>query len=243
MATSIQSGSSSGSATKSVSGGMRDAVRRVRDAISRHRSSLSARYFVVSLAAAILPLAATVVGRNGAGKTTLMRSVMGLLRPAGGTVRIAGTDVTAGPAHARARLRVGYMPEDRRLVPELTVEENVLVPAWASDIPESRLAWIYDLIPEVAAFARRRASQLSGGQQKLVALARALMAGGKLMLLDEPFEGIAPALAHRLVEVLQRIKAHGLSILISESDYTHTAGLVEQVFVIERGETVARPRS
>lgn len=194
-----------------------------------------------------LPDGATagLIGRNGAGKTTLMRSVMGLLRPAGGTVRIDGTDVTAGPAHARARLRVGYMPEDRRLVPELTVEENVLVPAWASDIPEaeSRLAWIYDLMPEVAAFARRRALQLSGGQQKLVALARALMAGGRLMLLDEPFEGIAPALAHRLVEVLHRIKAQGLSILISESDYTHTAGLVEQVFVIERGETVERPRS
>lgn len=188
---------------------------------------------------------AGLIGRNGAGKTTLMRSVMGLLRPAGGTIRIDGVDVTAGPAHARARLRVGYMPEDRRLVPELTVEENILVPAWANHIHEaaSRLAWIHELIPEVAGFAGRRALQLSGGQQKLVALARALMAGGKLMLLDEPFEGIAPALAHRLVEVLHRIKAQGLSMLISESDYTHTAGLVDRVFVIERGATVERPRA
>lgn len=185
---------------------------------------------------------AGLIGRNGAGKTTLMRSVMGLLRPARGAIRIDGADVTAAPAHGRAKLRVGYMPEDRRLVPELTVEENILVPAWANAIADasSRLAWIYDLIPEVAAFAQRRALQLSGGQQKLVALARALMAGEHLLLLDEPFEGIAPALAHRLVEVLHAIKAEGLSILLSESDYTHSRGLVDKLYVIERGAVMER---
>lgn len=185
---------------------------------------------------------AGLIGRNGAGKTTLMRSVMGLARPARGAVRIGGTDVTGAPAHVRARLRVGYMPEDRRLVPELTVEENILLPAWAAGIADSALrrAWIYELIPEVAAFARRRALQLSGGQQKLVALARALMAGERLLLLDEPFEGIAPALAHRLVEVLHAIKAEGLSILLSESDYTHSRGLVDKLYVIERGAVMER---
>lgn len=193
-----------------------------------------------------LPKGATagLIGRNGAGKTTLMRSVMGLLPPARGSVRIDGADVTSGPAHGRAKLRVGYMPEDRRLVPELTVEENILVPAWATRIPDaaSRLAWIGELIPEVAAFAGRRAMQLSGGQQKLVALARALMAGERLLLLDEPFEGIAPALAHRLVEVLHAIKAEGVSILLSESDYTHSAGLVDKLFVIERGAVAEKAR-
>jgi branched-chain amino acid transport system ATP-binding protein len=186
---------------------------------------------------------AGLIGRNGAGKTTLMRAIMGLIRPARGTVRIAGADVTAAPAHGRARLKVGYMPEDRRLIPELTVEENLLVPAWATGNPDARarLAWVYELIPEVAAFARRRALQLSGGQQKLVALGRALMAGEHLLLLDEPFEGIAPALAQRLIEVLHAIKAEGLSILLSESDYTHSAGLVEKLFVIERGEVHERP--
>jgi branched-chain amino acid transport system ATP-binding protein len=187
---------------------------------------------------------AGIIGRNGAGKTTLMRAVMGLLRPARGSVRIGGAEVTARPAHARAKLRVGYMPEDRRLIPELTVEENVLVPAWATGIADatSRLAWIYALIPEVASFAKRRALQLSGGQQKLVALARALMAGERLLLLDEPFEGIAPALAHRLVEVLHAIKAEGLSILLSESDYTHSTGLIEKLFLIERGVVVEKTR-
>ena len=186
---------------------------------------------------------AGLIGRNGAGKTTLMRSIMGLLRSASGSIAIDGRDVSSAPAHRRAKLGVGYMPEDRRLIPELTVEENILVPAWANAIPgfPARLAWIYKLIPEVAAFAPRRALQLSGGQQKLVALARALMAGEHLLLLDEPFEGIAPALAHRLVEVLHAIKAEGLSILLSESDYTHSAGLVDKVYVIERGAVAEKP--
>ncbi|GAB4179167.1 MAG: urea ABC transporter ATP-binding subunit UrtE [Rhodocyclaceae bacterium] len=180
---------------------------------------------------------AGLIGRNGAGKTTLMRAVMGLLRTGGGSLRIGDTDVTALPAYRRSALGVGYMPEDRRLVPRLTVEENILVPAWANAIPDpaARLAWIYELIPELASFADRRALQLSGGQQKLVALARALMAGEHLLLLDEPFEGVAPALAHRLVEVLHSIEAEGLSILLSESDYTHSAGLADHVYVIERG--------
>jgi len=185
---------------------------------------------------------AGLVGRNGAGKTTLMRAIMGLIRPAQGSVRIDGNDVTTAPPHGRARLAVGYMPEDRRLIPELSVEENLLVPAWATRNPNarSRLARVYELIPEVAAFAPRRALQLSGGQQKLVALGRALMAGEHLMLLDEPFEGIAPALAQRLVEVLHAIKAQGLSILLSESDYTHSAGLIDKLFVIERGAVSER---
>jgi branched-chain amino acid transport system ATP-binding protein len=185
---------------------------------------------------------AGLVGRNGAGKTTLMRAIMGLIKPASGSVRINGADVTGEPAHGRARLKIGYMPEDRRLIPELTVEENLLVPSWAlgKEDASARLAWVYKLIPEVAAFAKRRALQLSGGQQKLVALGRALMVGEQLMLLDEPFEGIAPALAQRLIEVLHSIKSEGMSILLSESDYSHSAGLVEKLFVIERGEVQER---
>lgn len=180
---------------------------------------------------------AGLVGRNGAGKTTLMRAVMGLAQPSSGRVDIGGRDVTDLPPHLRAKLGVGYMPEDRRLVPELTVQENILLPAWANDIPgaEARLAWIYALMPEVEGFSSRRALQLSGGQQKLAALARALMNGEHLMLLDEPFEGIAPALAHRLGEVLRKLKAQGPAVLVSESDYRHCAGLVDKVFVIERG--------
>jgi branched-chain amino acid transport system ATP-binding protein len=178
-----------------------------------------------------------LMGRNGAGKTTFMRSVMGLIPVRSGEIRFDGADLARLPAHRRAGLGIGYMPEDRRLVPELTVRENTMVPAWAAklDDAEPRLERIYALMPEVEEFAGRRAMQLSGGQQKLAALARALMAGTRLVLLDEPFEGLAPALAGRLVEVLSGLKEQGLSVLLSESDSTHSEHLVDDLYVIERG--------
>lgn len=178
-----------------------------------------------------------LIGRNGAGKTTLMRSIMGLIKPAGGSIRMHDKELTAAEAYQRAHLAIGYMPEDRRLVPDLTVEENVLTPVWATKQPnpQARLEWVYSLMPEVKDFASRRAMSLSGGQQKLVALARALMIGQKVLLLDEPFEGVAPTLSRRLVEVIGSLKSEGISVLISESDATHTRGVVDQSYVIERG--------
>jgi len=178
-----------------------------------------------------------LMGRNGAGKTTFMRSVMGLIPLQTGVINFDHVDLAPKPAHIRAGLGIGYMPEDRRLVPELTVEENVMVPAWACKLDdiETRLAAIYKLMPEVEGFAGRKAMQLSGGQQKLVALARALVTGTQLVLLDEPFEGVAPALARRLVEVLSRLKNQGLSVLLSESDSTHSEDLIDDLYVIERG--------
>jgi branched-chain amino acid transport system ATP-binding protein len=184
---------------------------------------------------------AGLIGRNGAGKTTLMKSLMGLLKVASGAVRFGGTDLLALPTHQRARLGIGYMPEDRRLVPELTAEENALVPAWAARAPDApaRLAKAYTLVPEAREFAQRKGLQLSGGQQKLVALARALVCGSKLLLLDEPFEGVAPALAQRLAEVVAGLKKEGMSVILSESDLQHSERLVDRVFVIDRG-SVAR---
>jgi branched-chain amino acid transport system ATP-binding protein len=178
-----------------------------------------------------------LIGRNGAGKTTFMRSVMGLLAVQGGRIDFDGRDLRPVPPHQRARLGIGYMPEERRLVPDFTSEENVLLPAWAGKRPDApaRLQWIYRLMPEVEQFARRPASQLSGGQQKLVALARALMSGGKLLLLDEPFEGVAPALARRLAAVLSDLKDEGLSVLLAESNEKHVADLLDSIYVIERG--------
>src|SRR5215510_6117588 len=178
-----------------------------------------------------------LIGRNGAGKTTLMKTLMGLLKPAGGAVQFDGRDLLAAPTHARVRLGIGYMPEDRRLIPDLSVEENVLVPAWAAglkDAPE-RLKKIYHYIPELAAFAPRKGLQLSGGQQKLAALGRALVCGTRFLVLDEPFEGVAPALAHRLVEVIASLKKEGLTVLVSESDLQHSERMVDRIITIDRG--------
>ncbi|HKC44506.1 MAG TPA: ABC transporter ATP-binding protein [Burkholderiales bacterium] len=178
-----------------------------------------------------------LIGRNGAGKTTLMKSLMGLLKVGSGSVRFGDIDLLALPTHQRARLGIGYMPEDRRLVPELTVEENALVPAWAAGAPDTaeRLAKAYALVPEAREFRVRKGLQLSGGQQKLVALARALVAGSKLLLLDEPFEGVAPALAKRLAEVVAGLKKEGMSVILSESDLQHSERMVDRVYVIDRG--------
>jgi branched-chain amino acid transport system ATP-binding protein len=185
---------------------------------------------------------AGLVGRNGAGKTTLMRAIMGLLPIRAGNVTFLGNDLRAKEPRQRAGLGIGYMPEDRRLIPELTVQENVLVPAWANHDEEAagRLEFVYRILPEVQQFAPRRAFQLSGGQQKLVALARALMCGRRLLLLDEPFEGIAPALARRLAEAIAALRATGVSVLLSESDYVHSGDLIDRLYVIERGVVMAQ---
>jgi branched-chain amino acid transport system ATP-binding protein len=182
-----------------------------------------------------------LIGRNGAGKTTLMRTIMGTLVPSRGRIELDGRELRGVLPHARARLGVGYMPEDRRIIPQLTVEENVLLPAWATRAQgaSERLARIYRMIPEVEALRDRRGLQLSGGQQKLVALARALMSGTKLLLLDEPFEGVAPVLAKRLAEVVALLRNEGLSVLVSESDLSHSRKLLDVVFHIDRGQVNA----
>ncbi len=181
-----------------------------------------------------------LIGRNGAGKTTLMRALMGLIK-ASGTVRFEGESILARPAHERGRLGFGYMPEDRRLVPEFTIEENILLPADALEIADAgrRLDWIFGHMPEIARFRKRRAAELSGGQQKMVALGRALMVGHRLLLLDEPFEGLAPALSQRLADVLGGLKDDGVSIFVAESHDVHLRGLLTAGCRIERGQVTA----
>ncbi|MEO8718237.1 MAG: ABC transporter ATP-binding protein [Burkholderiales bacterium] len=185
---------------------------------------------------------AGLIGRNGAGKTTLMKSIMGILKVASGTISFDGADLLASPTFKRTRMGIGYMPEDRRLIPDLSCEENLLLPAWAAQQADgaARLEKIYKLIPELREFAQRKGSQVSGGQQKMVAIGRALMCGTKLLLLDEPFEGVAPALAQRLVEVVASLKREGMTVILSESDLQHSERMVERLFVIDRGTLATR---
>ena len=157
-------------------------------------------------------------------------------RPRPGALR--GQDLAAVPPHGRAPLGIGYMPEDRQLVPELTVEENILLPAWVSRTGDGRRATGPRLRADARARARCASARrccLSGGQQKLVALGRALVAGTRLLLLDEPFEGVAPALSERLSEVIARLKGTDLAVVVAQSDLNHAQALFDREYVIERG--------
>jgi branched-chain amino acid transport system ATP-binding protein len=178
-----------------------------------------------------------LVGRNGAGKTTTLKSIMGIMPVSSGLIELDGQNLMQIPGHRRARLGIGYMPEERRLIGAHTVQDNILMPAWATGRKDEseRLDYIYGLIPDLKTWADNKATQLSGGQQKLVALGRALMNGTKLLLLDEPFEGLAPALGLQLGEIIRGIQQEGLSILIAESD-DKRLDFVEEMHTIERGE-------
>jgi branched-chain amino acid transport system ATP-binding protein len=181
-----------------------------------------------------------LVGRNGAGKTTTLRSIMGLTQLSSGRIDLDGHALDGMNSYTRARLGIGYLPEDRRLVGTLSVRDNLLIPAQASGVPnyDERLHRICDLMPELKEWSARRASTLSGGQQKLVALARAFVNGRKLLLLDEPFEGLSTALSRRLAQTIRQFQQgqDGVAVLVAESDLKRAAMLTRRVFVIERGE-------
>jgi branched-chain amino acid transport system ATP-binding protein len=202
------------------------------------RSMTALRGFSMKIARGAM---VSLVGRNGAGKTTLIRSIMGHLKPSKGLVRFDGADLSLRPRHARAALGIGYMPEDRCLVPQLTVEENILLPLWVAKRLDrkARLDFVYGVIGELAEMRDRKALLLSGGQQKLVALGRALGIGTKCLLLDEPFEGIAPALSERLSEVLASLRGKDLTLLMAQSDMNHSRDLIDVEFRIERGANLA----
>ena len=182
-----------------------------------------------------------LIGRNGAGKTTSMRTVMGFT-DATGTITFDGNDLGSVPAAKRAGLGIGYAPEDRRLFSAFTVEENILMPAEVAkhavqDI-NRRKERIYDVLPELTELAHRPAGSVSGGQGKMVALGRALMIGSKLIMLDEPFQGLAPALAQRYAAALRRLRDtdQDVTLIISESNPSLVSGIADQTMIIERGE-------
>jgi branched-chain amino acid transport system ATP-binding protein len=181
-----------------------------------------------------------LVGRNGAGKTTTLRSIMGLTRLSGGRIEFDGHQLDRMSPYLRARLGFGYLPEDRRLVGSLTVHDNLLVPAQATGGADhlERLRRVFSLLPELQELSSRKAITLSGGQQKLVALARSFVNGRKLLLLDEPFEGVSTALSRRLAHVIREFQnqEQSVAVLVAESDLKRTAMLTRRAFVIERGE-------
>lgn len=182
-----------------------------------------------------------LIGRNGAGKTTLLRTIMGFTKVTG-EILFDGKPLGPVAPSKRPALGIGYSPEDRRLFSAFTVEENILLPADAARLGAAetrrRLDKVYDILPELREMAGRPAGNVSGGQGKMVALARALMLGTKLVMLDEPFQGLAPALAHRYAEALKvlRDSDRSITLIITESNPSLLRGFASRTLVIERGE-------
>jgi branched-chain amino acid transport system ATP-binding protein len=176
-----------------------------------------------------------LIGPNGAGKSTLLKAVMGLV-PARGTIRFEGAELAGLAPERRAALGIGYAPEGRRVFRGLTVAENLDV-AGTADAPERarRIEGALDLFPALRAHLQRRAWQLSGGQQQMLAIARALVAGPKLLLLDEPSLGLAPVVLEELYPALARIAARGTALLIAEQNAARLRGVAGQVVEINRG--------
>lgn len=182
-----------------------------------------------------------LIGRNGAGKTTLMKAVMGLLSCQAGSIEIDGSPMEARDVYERVRMGVGYMPEERGLIGPLSIEENLRLPGWASGARDvdARLQRALTLIPELRSHLHVKALSLSGGQQKLAALARALVAADRLLLLDEPFEGVSPVLSRRLIQVISEARAMKLAILVAQSEIKHSLDVFDEIYRIERGMNVA----
>jgi branched-chain amino acid transport system ATP-binding protein len=185
--------------------------------------------------------AVCLVGRNGAGKTTTIESIIGLLPVRAGRVLFRGQDVTRRPAHERARLGMGYAPEDAGIFPDLTVEENFQLTAWLAGGGEragadGALEQALTIFPEVRHLGRRRGLHLSGGQKKMVAIARAMALRPVILLLDEPFEGLAPVVVGRLIEAVRSIRNLGVSVFIAESNFVNATRVADRLYAIDRGE-------
>ncbi len=180
----------------------------------------------------------SVIGRNGAGKTTLMRAIMNILPSQSGHIKFQNKILNNFRTYNMTKLGIGYMPEDRRLVPDLSVKDNIMIPLWSLNKNNfnDQFEEVLSFIPELKDFLNRQAFQLSGGQQKLVALARAMIVGKNLLLLDEPFEGVAPALAERLVELISSLNKDNLITLITESDESFSKKIKADIIRIERGK-------
>jgi len=188
-----------------------------------------------------------LVGRNGAGKTTTIETIMGLLPSRTGMISFKGTAITRMPAYQRALLGIGYAPEDAGIFPDLSVAENFHICEWlarpagraderpsSADIEER----VFAVFPEVKALMDRRGLHLSGGQKKMVAVARAMALSPSILLLDEPFEGLAPVVVSRFIDAVNKIKSMGISLLIAESNLMTAIRIADRLYAIDRGEIV-----
>ena len=186
-----------------------------------------------------------LVGRNGAGRTTIIESITGLLPVRSGRIRFRQEDITSLPPHRRAKRGIGYAPENSGIFPDLTVAENLMISRWLAAKAGRRAAGDGDgdpeagalrVFPEVRPLLGRQGLNLSGGQKKMVAITRAMALAPYLLILDEAFEGLAPAVVKRFREAVMTIKAMGISLLIAESNLVSAAAIADRLYVVDRGE-------
>src|SRR3954465_5376173 len=179
-----------------------------------------------------------VIGPNGAGKTTLMRVISGLIRPRSGAITMEGIDVLKTPEHRIVSLGIAHVPENRRLFPRLSVEDNLKMGAF---MPEARprfaerLAFVFDLFPRLKERRGQLAGTMSGGEQQMCAIGRALMCDPKLLLLDEPSAGLAPVVVQQVFELVKRIRTSGLTVLIVEQNVQQVLKVVDRAYLLEAG--------
>jgi branched-chain amino acid transport system ATP-binding protein len=182
-----------------------------------------------------------IVGPNGAGKTTLVKSILGLLPVVSGKITFLEQDITHLPTHRIALLGIGYVPEDRRIYPDFTVNENILLGTWRRKVnTDAIFEKIYALFPKLKDLSRSLGIHLSGGEQSMLAIARTLALEPRCLLLDEPLEGLAPAIRKRLAEGISELRAQGLTTLITASDMSYVPDIADTIYTIERGEIVDR---
>jgi branched-chain amino acid transport system ATP-binding protein len=179
----------------------------------------------------------TLVGRNGAGKSTLLRCVMGLHQGQRGLVEVDGRDLRRVPPHRRARLGLGWVPDDRGAYATLTVTENLVLPPAVGPDPWP-LERIYDAFPAIYDRRASTATQLSGGEQQMLALARVLRMGARLLLCDEPTEGLSPLLVGQVAEILRKAKQHGVAVLLVEQNLRFATGVADRHYLLAEGRVV-----
>lgn len=177
-----------------------------------------------------------LMGRNGVGKTTTIRSIIGLTPPRSGRITWDGREISGEPVHRIARSGIGYVPEERRIFPEMSIRENLLIGRQSSRSSDWNEERVYELFPDLEPIADRPGGVLSGGQQQMLAIGRCLMGNPRLLLLDEPSEGLAPMVVVSMLQQLLSLKLTGLSILLAEQNLKFALALSDRVHVMERGE-------
>jgi branched-chain amino acid transport system ATP-binding protein len=179
--------------------------------------------------------AVAIIGSNGAGKTTLFRAIAGLLRSMAGRVVLDGKDVTRLPAHRRARAGIAYVPSERHLFPSMTLKTNLVLGAYPKRPDRETLELVYELFPRLKERGRQQARTLSGGEQQMLAVARALTARPRLLLLDEPTTGLAPIIAQAAFEALEGLKNQGMTLVIAEQQVPLALSVADRGYVLENG--------